>query len=55
MPYQIVDAIMARPLQADAARNHPLFAWIVMRDLPEYPSALAARLVHSVIDSAVIF
>ena len=45
MQYQIVDAVMAHALQADAARSHPLFAWIVMRDLPEYPGAFVARLV----------
>jgi hypothetical protein len=45
MAYQIIDAVMARAIQADAARAHPLFAWIVMRDLPEYPGALVARLV----------
>lgn len=36
---------MARALQSDAARTHPLFAWIVMRDRPEYPGAFVARLV----------
>jgi hypothetical protein len=45
MPYQIIDAVMARALQDDAARAHPLFAWIIMQDLPEYPGAFAARLV----------
>jgi hypothetical protein len=45
MPYQIIDAVMARSLQADAARDHPLLAWIVMRDLPKYPGSIAARLV----------
>jgi hypothetical protein len=45
MQYQIVDAVMARALQSDAVRTHPLFAWIVMRDLPEYPGAFVARLV----------
>ena len=45
MPYQIIDAVMARAIQADAARAHPLFAWIIMRDLPGYPGALVARLV----------
>jgi hypothetical protein len=44
-PYQIVDAVMARSLQDDAARSHPLFAWIVMDDVPEYPDAVMARLV----------
>jgi hypothetical protein len=45
MPYQIIDAVMARAIQADAVRAHSLFAWIVMRDLPEYPASLVARLV----------
>ncbi|WP_158932265.1 hypothetical protein [Acidisphaera sp. S103] len=45
MQYQIVDAVMARALQSDAVRTYPLFAWIVMRDLPEYPGAFVARLV----------
>jgi hypothetical protein len=45
MPYQIIAAAMARSLQDDAARAHLLFAWIIMRDLPDYPGALAARLV----------
>jgi hypothetical protein len=45
VPYQIIDALMARAIQADVERTHPLFAWIIMRDLPEYPGALAARLV----------
>jgi hypothetical protein len=40
MQYKIVDAVMARALQADAARSHPLFAWIVMRDLPSIPAPL---------------
>jgi hypothetical protein len=45
VPYQIVDIMMARSLQEDAARNHPLFAWIVMDDVPEYLGAVVARLV----------
>ena len=36
---------MARAIQIDAPRTHPLFAWIVIRDLPEYPGAFVARLV----------
>jgi hypothetical protein len=44
-PYQIIDPLMARAIQADVERTHPLFAWIIMRDLPEYPGSLAARLV----------
>jgi hypothetical protein len=44
MRYQIVDAVMARSLQDDAARNHPLFAWVIMWNLPEFPGAFVARL-----------
>jgi hypothetical protein len=25
------------------SRTHPLFAWTIMRDLPEYPRAVGAR------------
>jgi hypothetical protein len=32
MPYQIIDAVMARAIEADAEQTHPLFAWIIMRD-----------------------
>jgi hypothetical protein len=45
MSDQIIDTVMARAVQADAARAHPLFAWIIMRGLPEYPGSLVARLV----------
>src|SRR6478735_2877855 len=42
---QIIDAVMARALQADAVRTLPLLAWIVTRDQPEYPGEFVARLV----------
>jgi hypothetical protein len=45
MPHQIIDAVMARAIQADAARSHPLFAWVIMRNLLEFPGAFVARLV----------
>ena len=45
MPDQIIDAVMARALQADAVRIHPLVGWIVMRDQTEHPGLLVARLV----------
>jgi hypothetical protein len=45
LPYQVIDPMMARSLQDDAARTHPLFAWIVMQSLPEHPGAFVARLV----------
>ena len=42
---QIVDAVMARALQADAIRTHPLVAWIVTRDEATWPGEFVARLV----------
>jgi hypothetical protein len=42
---QIIDPAAARSVQEDAARTHPLFAWVIMRDLPDYPGAFVARLV----------
>jgi hypothetical protein len=45
MPDQIIDAVMARGLHADACRSHPLVGWFVLQDLPEHPGKLAARLV----------
>jgi hypothetical protein len=45
MPHQIIDGVMARAIQADAARLHPLFAWIIVRNPPGFPGALMARLV----------
>lgn len=45
IPYPVIDAVMARSRQDSAARIHPLFAWIIMQDLPENPGAFVARLV----------
>jgi hypothetical protein len=45
MQYQIVDAVMASYLQDDAARDYPLFAWIITQNLLEFPGAFVARLV----------
>ena len=42
---QIVDAVMAHALQADAIRTHPLVAWIATRDEAAWPGEFAARLV----------
>ena len=42
---QIVDAVMARALQADAIRTHPLVAWIVTRDEAAWSGEFVARLV----------
>jgi hypothetical protein len=45
MSDQIIDALMACAVHADAARTHPLVGWIVMRDQPDYPDEMIARLV----------
>jgi hypothetical protein len=45
VPYQIIDGVMARAQQADAERDHPLSAWIITQNLPEFPGAFVARLV----------
>ena len=42
---QLIDAAMARGLHADACRSHALVGWGVMRDPPEYPDRVVARLV----------
>jgi hypothetical protein len=44
---QVIDATMARGLTADACRDHPLLAWVVLHDPPEYPDKFVARLVTS--------
>ena len=45
MPDQIIDAVMARGIHADAVRTHPLAAWVIVRDQIDYPAAWVARLV----------
>jgi hypothetical protein len=45
MSDQIIDAVMARGLHADACRAHALVGWVVMQDSPEYPDKIIARLV----------
>ena len=46
MPDQIVDAVMAGAIQADAARAHSLLGWVVVQDPPQHPAAaFAARLI----------
>jgi hypothetical protein len=44
MPDQIIDAVMAHSIQADAAKAHVLFAWIILKDQTEYPGKVIARL-----------
>ena len=38
---QIIDATMARSIQADAARKHPLLAWVVTQDQDAYDGQFA--------------
>jgi hypothetical protein len=42
---EIIDAVQACGLHADACRRHPLVGWIVMKDPPGYPGKFSARLV----------
>ena len=45
MPDEIINAALARGLQADACRRHPLVGWLVTWDPPYYPDRFVARLV----------
>jgi hypothetical protein len=51
---QIIDAVMARALQADAIRTHPLMAWIVMHDDAISPGVFVARLVTDAATPCVV-
>ena len=51
---QIVNAVIARSLQADAMRTHPLVAWIVFRDEATWPGTFVARLVTDAPTSYVL-
>ena len=42
---EIIDAVLAKGIQADARRRHALFGWVVMKDPPDYPGKFTARLV----------
>ena len=44
MGNQIIDAVTAQALYADACHDHALAGWVVIRDQPE-PGAFVARLV----------
>jgi hypothetical protein len=44
MSDQVIDAVTAQALYADAYRDHALAGWVVMRDPPE-PGFFVARLV----------
>ena len=45
MDDQIIDIAMAQALQTDVARTRPIAGWVVMRDPPDYPDKIIARLV----------
>jgi hypothetical protein len=45
MDDQIIDPAMATSLHADAYRTRPLVGWMVMRDPPDYPGKVTARLI----------
>ena len=45
---------MARALQADAIRTHPLVAWIVTRDEATWPGAFVARLTYKPISYVLL-
>jgi hypothetical protein len=45
MPDRIVDAARAQSLHAHALRIHPLAGWVVIRNPPDYPARVVARLV----------
>jgi hypothetical protein len=51
-PDQIIDAVMARSIQADLVRTHPLAVWVIARDKIDYP--LVARLVTRQADAYVL-
>ena len=40
-----IDPAAARALQRDVERTHALFGWAVLRDPPDYPGKVIARLV----------
>ncbi len=42
---QIIDAAMAQSLQVDTSRARLIVGWIVMRDPPDYPGQVTARLM----------
>ena len=53
MSNQIIDAVTAQALHADACRDHPIVGWVVMRDQPE-PGTFIARLVTDAPPSYVL-
>jgi hypothetical protein len=51
---QIIDAEMARSIQTDVARAHPLLAWVVTRNEAAHPGQYVARLVTDAITPYVL-
>ncbi len=45
MQDQIIDAVIARSIRADAVRTYPLAAWVIVHDQIDYSGVLVARLV----------
>jgi hypothetical protein len=45
MADQIIDGEMARSLHTDACRAQPMVTWVIMRDPPDYPGKVTARLI----------
>jgi hypothetical protein len=54
MTDQIIDAKTAQALYRDAVRAQSLAAWLVMKDQPEYPGKLIARLTTNTRSSYVL-
>jgi hypothetical protein len=54
MSDQIIDAVMAQGIHADAVRVHPLSVWIILRDTVDYPGELVARLVTDTLTPYVL-
>jgi hypothetical protein len=45
MQDQIIDATMARSIQAGMTRKHPLMAWVITQDPDAHNGQFVARLV----------
>jgi hypothetical protein len=54
MSDQIIDAVMAQSIHADAVRTHPPAAWVIVRDQIDHPGDLVARLVIDVLTPYVL-
>ena len=47
MPDQIIDAREARAIQAKAGNGLDLFGWTILKDQPDHPGKIVARLATS--------